>query len=517
MTGSGAAGVLRTEAGLPPVNRSHEESFNQRDQFMKPTIASSLFRSAPSHRRARGRGVGIPLLFLALTLGTATHGTAQITDRQALVAALDSAARAHADQAMVPGVAVAMVRGADTLLMRGYGKVDLEWDVATPADAGASYEIGSMTKQFTAAALLQLAEEGKVDLDADITAYLPDYDTQGHGIPVRRLLDHTSGIKGYTEMPAFGGLRMVRLPRDTLVTLVQAEPLEFEPGTALIYNNSAYFLLGLIIEKVSGQSYEEYVTEHLFKPVGMEGSYYCSERAIRKGRAHGYDATPGGLERAAYLDHTWPYAAGSLCSTVGDLVRWNQALHGGSLLSEDAYQAMITPQPLEDGTPTRYAGGLLVMGEGRHRVFTHGGGINGFLSDGRYYPQDDLTVVVLQNSTGSPGPGALTAALSSLVLGPPPALEGTPFTGSLDDFTGRYVGPARGRPLIMVVTREDDALVFTPEGTTNSLRPVHLGDLTWGMGDIRIRFVREGEAMTRLILDQGSGIFVLEREDPGEG
>jgi CubicO group peptidase (beta-lactamase class C family) len=325
--------------------------------------------------------------------------------------------------------------------MRGYGKVDLEWDVDTPADARASYEIGSMTKQFTAAALLQLVEAGKVDLDADLTAYLPEYDTRGHRIPLRRLLDHTSGIKGYTEMPVFGDLRMRRLPRDTLVALVQAEPLDFEPGTALIYNNSAYFLLGLIIEKVSGQSYEEYVAEHLFRPLGMEGSYYCSETAIREGagsrvRRHSPGARAGGLPGSHLA-----LRRGSLCSTVGDLVRWNQALHGGRLLSERAYRRMITPMPLEDGTPTRYAGGLGVMGEGAHYVLAHGGGINGFLSDGRYYPQDDLTVVVLQNSTGPQGPGALGEALASLVLGPRPSHRPSRLTGTSTSSPVAIPGP----------------------------------------------------------------------------
>jgi CubicO group peptidase (beta-lactamase class C family) len=483
---------------------------------MKCIIGRAVFRSASSSIGvSRGGAVSLLLLF-ALSLGTTTHGTAQITHRQALVAALDSTARAHADHTMVAGISVAVVKGADTLLVRGYGKVDLEWDVATPADAGASYEIGSMTKQFTAAALLQLVEEGKVDLDADLTAYLPDYDTQGRRIPVRRLLDHTSGIKGYTEMPVFGDLRMQRLPRDTLVSLVQAEPLEFEPGTALIYNNSAYFLLGLIIEKVSGQSYEEYVAEHLFQPLGMGGSYYCSERAIREGRAHGYDGTPQGLERAAYLDHTWPYAAGSLCSTVGDLVAWNQALHGGGFLPEGAYRTMITPVPLEDGTPTRYAGGLLVMGDGRHRVLTHGGGINGFLSDGRHYPQDQLTVVVLQNSTGPQRPEALTVALANLVLGPTPELVAVPFQGDLDEFVGRYTGPARGGPLTVEVTREADTLVVHPSGATNPLRPVHLGESTWGVGNFRFRFARDGQTIARLVLDHGSGIYVLAREDESE-
>jgi len=459
------------------------------------------------------KAAALTLLLAALWLPSVTPASAQIADRQALVAAMDSTAQAHAEHPLVAGISVAVVKGADTLLMRGYGKVDLEWDVDTPADARASYEIGSMTKQFTAAALLQLVETGKVDLDADLTAYLPEYDTRGHRIPVRRLLDHTSGIKGYTEMAVFGDLRMRRLPRDTLVALVQAEPLDFEPGTALIYNNSAYFLLGLIIEMVSGQSYEEYVAEYLFRPLGMEGSYYCSETAVREGRAHGYDVTPRGLERAAYLDHTWPYAAGSLCSTVGDLVRWNRALHGGRLLSERAYRRMITPMPLEDGTPTRYAGGLGVMGEGAHYVLAHGGGINGFLSDGRYYPQDDLTVLVLQNSTGPQGPGALGEALASLVLGPPPQPPAIPFDGNLDELTGRYTGPARGRPLTMEVARVADTLVFTPAGTTNPIRPAHLGGLTWGVGDVRLRFVREGTAIRKLILDQGSGIYVLKREE----
>jgi CubicO group peptidase (beta-lactamase class C family) len=460
----------------------------------------------------------IPLGLLSLALLVAAHfapAGAQVTDREALVAALDSAALAHAQDEMVAGISVAVVRGSDTLLMKGYGQVDLEWDVPTPVDGGASYEIGSMTKQFTSASILQLVEDGKLDLDADITTYLPDYDTQGYTIPVRRLLDHTSGIKGYTEMPVFGEIAMRKLPRDSLVTLVEAAPLDFEPGTALIYNNSAYFLLGLIIEEVTGKTYEEYVAENLFGPLGMADSYYCSERAIRQHRAHGYDGSPGGLVRAAYLDHTWPYAAGSLCSSVGDLVRWNQALHGGGLLSEGSYRALITPMPLKDGTPTRYGMGLGIMGQGKHRSISHGGGINGFLSDGRYYPEEGLIIVVLQNSTGPRGPGALGAALAELVLGPEPGITGTPFQGDLDELLGSYTGPARGRPLTIQVTREDDALVFTPVGTTNAMRPLHLEGLTWGEGSVRAWFVKEAGKVTELRLDQGSGLYVLRREVGG--
>ncbi len=436
---------------------------------------------------------------------------AQIPDRTELVRALDSAAAAHLEHELVAGVSVAVVLGGDTLLMRGYGLVDLEWDIPTPEDASASYEIGSVTKQFTSAALLKLVEEGKVDLDADVTEYLPELDTQGHRVPVRRLLDHTSGIRSYTAMPAFGDLAVKKLPRDTLVALVSEEPFDFEPGTALIYNNSAYFLLGLIIEAVTDESYEDYVSEHLFGPLEMDGSYYCSENAVRKNRAHGYDGTPGGLQRKSYLDHTWPYAAGSLCSTAPDLVRWNQALHGGEVLSSESYQALTTPVPLEDGTPTRYAMGLGVSGTGNHRVIAHGGGINGFLSDGRYYPEEELIIVVLQNSTGPQGPGALGAALAELVLGPRPELEATPFAGDFNELVGSYSGRARGRDLTVEVTVEGEDLVFTPDGSPNELRPAHLEGLKWGQGNTLLWFVRADGEISELRMDQGSGHYVLKR------
>ena len=457
-------------------------------------------------------GLRFSLLLFALPFLAQCTPAVPPADRAELVVALDAAAQAHVEHEMVAGVSVAVVRGDDILLQKGYGFADLEWEIPTPEDAAVSYEIGSMTKQFTAAAVLLLAQEGKLDLDADFTEYLPEFDASDHTVPLRRLLDHTSGIKGYTEMPQFGELSMRALPRDTLVSLVEAEPFDFEPGTALIYNNSAYFLLGLIIEAVAEQPYEEFVAEHFFEPLGMEDSYYCSESAIRAQRAHGYDGSPEGLVRKGYLDHRWPYAAGSLCSSVGDLVRWNQALHGGDLLPPESYQAMITPEPLNDGTPVRYAMGLGISGSGSLRVISHGGGINGFLSDGRYYPEEDLIIVVLQNSTGPQGPGALGAALAELVLGSPRELAGEPFDGDVEELTGEYAGPARGRPLTMTVALDGDDLLFTPRGAGEGMRPVYLGDLTWGSGNTRFTFTRRAGRIVDLRMDQVSGHYVLKRE-----
>ena len=227
----------------------------------------------------------VPTLALLAFIPTALD--AQIHDRGGLVAALDSAARAHVEHAMVAGVSVAVVRGGDTLLERGYGYADLEWGIETPQDASASYEIGSITKQFTAAAIMQLVEEGKLDLDADFTDYLTDFDAQGHVVPLRRLLDHTSEIKGYTEMPGFGDLSKQDLPRDTLVSLVEAEPFEFEPGTAQIYNNSAFFFLGLIIERVSGESTSGVAGESRLPPIPISGGSWVGRGNGRMGQMWG--------------------------------------------------------------------------------------------------------------------------------------------------------------------------------------------------------------------------------------
>ena len=451
----------------------------------------------------------ITAAFLALGL-LAPPLAAQAPDRGRTVAVLDSLARAHVADPLVPGVAVAVVHRGDTLLLDGFGYADLEWSVPTATDA--VFEIGSVTKQFTAAAVLQLVEAGKLDLDADFTTYLPDYDTQGKRIPLRRLLDHTSGIKGYTEMPVFGEYMMRDLPRDSLVEKFEAVPLEFEPGTALIYNNSAYFLLGLIIEKVSGEPYEEYVKAHLFEPLGMTRSYYCDETAVVERRAHGYDQGPDGLRLKRYLDHQWPYAAGSLCSTAGDLVRWNQALHGGEVVSAESYLDMTTPDPLVDGTPIRYAMGLGVMDDNGRRLISHGGGINGFLSDGSYYPDEGLIVVVLQNSASQKGPGILGRQLVEAVIGAGEAPVAGTFTGDASKLVGTYRGPSRGRPMTVEVTYVDGALALKPTGAREPMTPMYVDGLRWRQGNAFWWFElgADGRA-TVLRTDGGGGHYVLRR------
>lgn len=457
---------------------------------------------------------------LGLLLAHVTCLDAQQRDRAKLVAAIDSIALEPITAGRAAGLSVAVVLGSDTVRLKGYGFADLELDVPTPDRA--VYEIGSVTKQFTAAAVFQLQEQGKLSLDDDITKFLPNYPTQGHRIPVRRLLNHTSGIKGYTEIPAFWSTMAARvLPRDSLVALFASQPFDVAPGDAMIYNNSAYFLLGLIIEKASGQPYEKYVEEHLFRPAGMHDSRYCSERAIIKRRATGYEfarpdsSRPPELRRASYLVHVWPYAAGSLCSTARDLVIWTRALHGaghgGQILSAASYQQLITPGTLNNGARLRYANGLAITEADGRRMISHGGGIFGFVSESRYYPDQDLTIVVLINTAGPASPNGIADAIADLVLGKPGGVTPPTFAGDLRPLTGSYQGPARGREMAVTVTVDGGSLTLK-SGEGEPRRLAYIDGLTFALGPARYHFVRTGAQVAELWLDEVGGFYVLRKK-----
>ncbi len=324
--------------------------------------------------------IGTIAVALAVALGVRHPAARQTPPASASVrSAIDGIIEAPIKAGKVAGASIAVAQRGQTLAARSYGSADLELDVPMPADA--SFEIGSVTKQFTAASILLLAERGKLSVDDDVHRFLPDYPTHGERITIRHLLTHTSGIKGYTELPEFADLMKLKKPVETLVTLFGEKPLDFKPGDALVYNNSAYFLLGLIIEKAGGQSYADFVKTNLFDKVGMPGSYYCSETALHHHHAHGYDTDKGTLVLKGYISHTWPYSAGSLCSTASDLSAWLSALHGGRVLSAGSYRAMTTPATLADGTTTRYGFGVGVAELAGRRAIFHGGGINGFLSE----------------------------------------------------------------------------------------------------------------------------------------
>jgi CubicO group peptidase (beta-lactamase class C family) len=447
-------------------------------------------------------------LLAALVLG-GSSALAQ-DGRAALVRKLDSIAGSPVVEGRAVGIGVAVVKGNDTLLLKGYGKSDVEWNIPMPADA--MFEIGSVTKQFTAAALLQLRDGGKLSLDDDITKYVPDW-KPAHPLTLRRLLDHTSGIKGLTEMPEFGQLVVTNHPRDSALALIKRAPFEFAPGEAMIYNNSAFWLLGLVVEKASGMSYEDYVEQKIFAPLGMKRSMYCNSSEVVERRAHGYGYRGRDVRRAPMNVHTWPFSAGSLCSTAGDLVTWLHALHGGKVVSPASYAEMIRPSRLNDGTPLRYAMGLSVGTDGRGlRRIGHGGGIAGFVTDVTWYPDSQLAIVVLMNSTGPINPGALASELAGEVM-PSTRPDPRPFTGDAAPLTGTYKGPSRGREMTVTVTPGDRGIAVSVNGT--AARPVEwVNDLTFRDANTFITFRRQnaGGPITELRWDTGGGLYILKRQ-----
>jgi len=294
-----------------------------------------------------------------------------------------------------PGAAVAVRQRGDLIHVAGYGLANVEWGI--PIDADTVFRIGSITKQFTAAAIMRLAEGGKLSIDDPIEAHLPDYPVNGRRITVRHLLNHTSGIKSYTDLPNFfAEFSAKELPLAKMIDVFKDLPLDFEPGEKFLYNNSGYMLLGAIIEAASGQDCWTFLRETFFAPLGMASTGYLHDRPITPKRAAGYELAPK-LVNAAPLAMSWPHAAGALGSTVTDLLRWDAALHGGEVVSPASYAAITTPGSLNDGSAMTYAFGLVQRRYRDRPQVGHNGGINGFVSSLVHWPQDDITVVVLSN------------------------------------------------------------------------------------------------------------------------
>jgi CubicO group peptidase (beta-lactamase class C family) len=454
------------------------------------------------------RSMLVGLFLLASSISSA----AAQPDRDALVRKLDSLAGSGVLENRAVGITAAVVRGNDTLLLKGYGKADVEWNIPMPVDA--VLEIGSVTKQFTAAALLQLRDEGKLSLDDPITKWLPDFDTRGNTLTLRRLLDHTSGIKGITEMPEFGLLvENSRFPRDSGYALIKRYPFQFPTGEAQIYNNSAFWLLGLVVEKASGMTYEDYVEKKIFAPLGMKRSMYCNSSENVERRAHGYGMQNGQVRRAPSNVHTWPFSAGSLCSTAGDMIIWLKVLHSGKVLSPKSYAEMIAPSKLNDGTPLRYGMGISVGKDVRGLNFVgHGGAIDGFVAQANWYPDAQIAVVVLMNSNGNIDPGAVAGELAAELLPwTQPVLK--QFTGDVTPLVGRYKGASRGRDMELVVTQTAQGLMFSVNGSPPRQIP-WVDGLTFRQGNAFMTFRQAGGSgpATELRFDAGSGYYILKRQ-----
>jgi len=311
---------------------------------------------------------------------------------------------------------VLVAENGEVIFKKGYGLANMEWDI--PNEADTKMRLGSITKQFTSMLIMQLVEDGKIDLQDKITTYLPDYRKEtGEQVTVHHLLTHTSGIPSYTSLPNFfDEISRDPYPVDEFIKLYCSGDLEFEPGTQFKYNNSGYFLLGAIIEKVSGQSYEEALQKQILEPVGLKNTGYDHHSTILKKRAAGYTKSFNSYSNAPYLNMGLPYAAGSLYSTVEDLYLWDRVLYTDKLLSKKYKDIMFTP------FLAHYAYGWTVgrmpsgTGGDSLSIVAHGGGINGFNTlISRMV--DDEHLVVLLNNTGGTNLGAMKRSIRNILYG----------------------------------------------------------------------------------------------------
>lgn len=317
-----------------------------------------------------------------------------------------------------PGVVVRVQQNGKVLFEKAYGMADMELGVKMQPDH--ILRLGSITKQFTAVAVLMLVQEGKVSLTDDLTKYLPDYPTGGRKITVAQLLNHTSGIKSYTNMSNFIEIWRKDMTLTELIDHFKNEPFDFEPGEKWNYNNSAYILAGAVIEKASGMTYADFIEKRIFQPLGMMDSYFdVTDRIIpRRIRGYGDGETEGSFANAPYLSMTLPHAAGSLMSTVADMGKWDEALYTEKLVKKDLLQQAWVGHKLNNGAMTHYGYGWGFDKVDGHQFIYHSGGINGFVTNGIRVPDAHLYVVALSNN-GTKGPGDMTYAIAQTVLGLP--------------------------------------------------------------------------------------------------
>lgn len=316
---------------------------------------------------------------------------------------VDEFVRARLGERNIPGAAIAVIKNGKIIKAEGYGLASVEFNV--PATKETVFEIGSVSKQFTAAAIMLLVEDGKINLDEKISKYLPNTPESWEKVTVRHLLTHTSGIKSYSSLSGFELNK--RLKRDDFIKALAPHPLEFETGSRYLYNNSGYNLLGFIIETVSGKSYWDFLRERIFKPFGMNHTADRDPKYIIKNRATGYEWRNNELNGRDY-DLTDIFSAGAIVSTVLDLAKWEAVLRNDSLLKKESKAQMWKPVLLNDSIPYPYGFGWRFSEIRGHKLIAHSGQTAGFGASFSRYVDDDLTVIALTN-LGETGMGTMLA------------------------------------------------------------------------------------------------------------
>lgn len=425
-----------------------------------------------------------------------------------LSAKLDNYVKAFGDQGLFSG-AILIAKNNKILLCKAYGMADIENDVPNMVET--KFKLGSITKQFTAMAIVQLQQMGKLNVQDPLSKYIPDY-PNGNKITIHYLLTHTSGIPSLTDFPEYHQEKMKQHTLEQLIERFIDKPLDFNPGEKYAYSNSNYILLTFIIEKTSGQKYVEFLKEHILEPLAMNDTGVDDFRKIIKHRASGYSSVNGELANAAYIDMSVPIGSGGMFSTVKDLYLWDQALYSDQLVPYDALNKMFTP--FKDD----YGYGFFIKNESRHgKLICHGGGIDGFRSEISRYVDHNICIIILSNFEFVPM-DALNKNLADIVFGQEPqytpkkhlAIAVNPQI--FEQFIGTYKAPKINRTF--VVTKEKDNLFIevAEKNDKHQVFPESETDFFLKGLDIQFAFVKDSEGkVIKLILHQAGRDDVAEK------
>ena len=398
---------------------------------------------------------------------------------------------------------VLVARDGKPIVSKGYGMANIELSV--PNSPQTVFRLGSITKQFTGMAIAMLQERGKLSVSDSVCKYVADCPSAWKPITVKNLLTHTSGITNYTAFPDFAKTTISPITNAEMIGILKEKPLDFAPGEKFSYSNSGYYVLGEIIEKTSGKTYADFLQENIFTPLGMNDTGYDNPLTIIKNRASGYQRQSGEVINASYMDMTVPYAAGSLYSTTGDLLLWDQALYTDKLLTNKSLEESFTPLEGDSG----YAYGWGIGKKFNRKSISHGGGIYGFATDISRFPDDKVTVVVLTNIQGSPA-GRVSNDLAAIVFGEKYEIAKERKSIAVDaSILKKYVGEYKiEQPSILISVLFEDGKLFGQLGGQSKFELLPETETTFFSKDVNatITFAKDAKGqVTGLTLNQGGG------------
>jgi len=406
-----------------------------------------------------------------------------------------------------PGCAVLIAKNGEVLLEKGYGTANIELNVQMKSEM--VFRIGSITKQFTAMAILQLVDKGQMALTDSIQKFIKDFHFKGKTITIENLLTHTSGIKGYEQIDAkIPNVMRIDFSPKAVIDSLDKLSLEFDPNTRYNYSNSNYFLLGYIIEQVSGKSYQQYVKENIIEPAGLSSTFYESQTQLITNRANGYLLSDGKYWNADFISMALVYSAGALRSNVADLYKWHKALYEGKIVKRETFLRAIQPYKLADGRQIDYGYGFFNKTENGINAIGHGGAIDGFRAIEMHYPEQEIYITLLCNSE-TDNFERFFQSISNIILGIKAENEQKEIKLSgevLDSYVGTYKND-KYNVSIKIYRANSRIYGDLSNGTGSNMVFLALTETQFFLPDIqRVKtiadFVKENGKVTKIILTQ---------------